>query len=103
MKSALRFAVILVFTLFCLPSTFHAQWAGVTTCSTVANLTAVQISTALNSINLDGTALTIPAGPQATVTKLANQGLESFSIEKKLDLLRHLSGELPGDCEQANG
>lgn len=50
---------ILILTLFCAPLV-HGQCAGVTTCSTVANPTAAQVQTALNSINLDGTTLSVP-------------------------------------------
>jgi hypothetical protein len=50
--------------IFLLPSDVHAQCGGVTSCTAVsANATDVQA--ALNSITLDGTTLTIPAGTVA--------------------------------------
>ena len=52
------------FVIFLLPSDVHAQCAGVRSC-TAASANASDVQAALNSINLDGTTLTIPAGKVA--------------------------------------
>lgn len=57
---------ILAFVLLC-PSLLYAQCAGVTSCTAASN-SQTDVQTALNSINLTNTVLTIPTTPSSSVT-----------------------------------
>lgn len=68
----------LLFLTLVIPSTVYGQCAGVTSC-TAASLSSTDVATAINSINTNGTTLTLPAG-SATWTAAVTATLANNNV-----------------------
>jgi len=89
----MKFIIAIAILLFAVPSIVHAKCAGVTSCSaSITSQSAVQA--ALNSINRDGTVLTLTGSSATWTTTITVNQTHSFTIQGATTC----SGDPPTSC-----